>query len=100
MTTLTMKMTQVWRIRGNTDHTEGRGATYYVHIPRDENPGPVAGEHGMMGYPDGDPVLVDAIEFSDGTVRVLSDVVMPSGQVLRNKALAKLTPEERKALGL
>lgn len=87
-------MKVIYRAERNQDQTEGRGPmvpiAYFFHKTDAQR---AAKGHGVMGVGDGDVVQVKVYESFDdwGEGRRIE---------LRERALSKLTPEERKALGV
>ncbi len=92
----------IFEARGDIDQTEGRGGTRVIGYSRlRSEAAEMAKGQGAMGTP-GQVHAVQAVFFDGGGVYVLGprlDVDW-SREKLKASALAKLTPEERKALGL
>lgn len=91
-------MIDVWRIHGNSDHTEGRGPTYFVYTRTRAEVEVLAQQHGVMGF----AAEIDraaAVEFGNGCVRVLGDEV-PVRHLDKKvaEALGKLSKAEQDAL--
>jgi hypothetical protein len=87
-------MMTIYEATKNSDRLEGRGHTIRIAaFTKREDAEQAAKGHGVMGMGNGD---VDPITVYENFVEYLSK----SKADLRKKALAKLTPEEKAALGI
>lgn len=95
----------LYKVTANTDTTEGRGSTYVIGWFVDAGVAKKAAKgKGVMGTDSPvDPVACSVIRTDDGSVFLVGDEVQityEDPKEVRERALAKLTPEERNALGI
>ena len=92
----------IWQVTGDKDQTEGRGGTYVVGYTKTEKEAQeLARGKGVMGS-DGEVHLKQAIKFDHGAIYEIGERCDEQWAKMERKAaaLAKLTPEDREALGL
>lgn len=95
-----VKFVPVYQVMGQTDRTEGRGPLYIVGYATDMAEATrMAQDKGTIGTP-GTIKTVMGLRFPNGEVFVLGERIDTAWkqQVLRDRAKAKLTPEELNAL--
>lgn len=84
----------IYVARENADSTEGRGPMVPIaHFLKKEDAELAARGRGVMGYGDGDVKVIPVFES-------IKDWKDNKKEELRQQALAKLTTEEKRALGL
>lgn len=93
----------MYRVEFNTDNNEGRGSTYYEYYVTSAVAHTRAKGRGVMGtdctvVPTSERVIV----IGEKIFRIGDEIIAlyEDPEVVRKRALAKLTPEERKALGI
>jgi len=104
-----VKRMRLYKVKGHTDTTEGRGPLYTVGYFTDPDLAERASkDKGVMGS-DGivEPVVATVAAFQADNGEVMHGIIKEFVQVeyedpadVRKRALDKLTPKERKALGL
>lgn len=100
---------EVWEVRGDTEMNEGRGPMYTVGYFANYEHAVKAGKGVCAMGTDARPErkVVDAVVFKDengedkvGLIKEFITVHYEDPNEIRQQALAKLTPKERKILGV